>query len=368
MIRKIILIICVSILTVGCGNNSSTTNNNDLKVDSKYSYVYDTDCQCNVGEYPYMAYTKDGTYYFDINDDFKILRFTDKQSGKDVPVCSKVECFHNDVECNAYFDEKEYPMSGLWYLEGCLYVPKVEEDYIKIEKIEADGSGRMVSCTVTRLFMEAVDMGNGVVESSTTYPEIQLHRGYAYVSTYYPGEPNASLYRIKLNDNSEPEEITSIEKQNGGMVMLYRVKPYGSSVFFQMGEYKDNKNTVSIYEYDTITGEVSVFCEQVLRNYFVFENVLYYMDSDDNILKMVLTSEESELFYANDNKVANAVLSDDKLFENAGNLVYRREIQEINEDDNYITYWIDIVFGGDGKVIEEKASDGTDLIPIYIVE
>ena len=98
MIRKIILIICVSILTVGCGNNSSTTNNNDLKVDSKYSYVYDTDCQCNVGEYPYMAYTKDGTYYFDINDDKQTWFVKMKDLSEELGYAREVKMFKAEPE------------------------------------------------------------------------------------------------------------------------------------------------------------------------------------------------------------------------------------------------------------------------------
>lgn len=367
--KTIGIIIIMFILTVGCKKDDLINNESNTQKEDKYSYVYNTDCQCNIGEYPNMAYTKDGIYYLEIEDEYMMLRFIDKQSGKDVPVCSKAECFHNDINCNAYLDRKEYPMLGLWYLDDYLYIPKVEEDYIKIEKITPDGSERMISCTVTRLFMETVDLGNGVIEGSTIYPEIQLHRGYAYVSTYYPGEPNASLYKVKLNDNSKAEEISTIEKQNGGMVMLYRVKPYGSSVFFQMGEFKEkNNHTVSIYEYDTTTGEVSLFCEQALREYFVLGNELYYMDSDDNILKMELESGVSEMFYPNDNKIANAKHVNGKLFESNGKLVYRREVQEVNQDDEYVTYWIDITFDNDGKAKEEVISDGNSLKSEYSIE
>lgn len=366
MKKILFIIICLGLLT-GCANSSSKSNM--TQGDDKYSYIYETDCQCNIGLHPNKAYTQKGTYYFEVLPHNMILRFMDKQSGKDVPVCGKADCNHIDLECDAYFSKEEYPVNSLWYLEDMIYVPKVEEDYIKIEKITPDGSQRVISCTLTRLFIETTDMGNGVIESSTTFPEIQLHRGYAYVSTYYPGEDNASLYRIKLNETTEPELLTTIEKENNGMVMLLRIKPYGSSVLFQMGEYKDiNNNTVSIYEYNISTKEISLLCENVIKEYSVIAGDLYFLDSEENLCKMKLDTKEQKLFYANDNKTENAIYTFNTLFEYNDNVVYLREIDKMSESGERQHYWIEMIFDYNGNIVDEITSDGNDLLPEYWIE
>lgn len=363
--KKICLLLCVILLT-GCANKTSVQNN--IQEENEYSYVYETDCQCNIGLHPNRAYTQKGMYYFEVLSENMVLRFVDKQSGKDVPVCGKADCNHTNLECDAYFSKKDYPLNNLWYLEDMLYVPKVEDDYINIEKITPDGAQRTNSCTLTRLFIETIDMGNGVVESSTTYPEIQLHRGYAYISTYYPGEENASLYRIKLGENDEPEELATIEEKNNGMVMLYRIKPYGGSILFQMGEYKESGNTVSIYEYNLLTETCSLLCENVIKDYAVLYGELYYLDENENIYKMNLDTNEKELYYANDNRVKNALSTFNTFFEYDGNIVFRREIEEITEAGEIQVYWIQLLLDDEGNIIDEIDIDGNELLPEYYIE
>ena len=266
-----------------------------------FDYVYETDCQSERGEYVKTVYTEDGKYYLENigESNERLLHFYDNASGKDVIVCSKSNCEHSAEGCDAYFSEAEYPFQQLWYYQEALYTWMLREDYICIEKISLDGSVREESCVLTRLNVESEVQADGLEHSQIHYPEMQLHRGYVYYSTYYPGCTEVRLYRVKLESEEEAELLYSYQGNNPG---LYRIKPYGRYVLFQMGSFSEDyiNMDASIYAYDTEEENISRICQDAIREYTVIGNCLYYLDLKDNVYRKDLETGEITLFFETD--------------------------------------------------------------------
>lgn len=259
----------------------------------------ETDCQTALGTYPSIAYTADGKYSLEYIGDSanRLLYFYDNATKQNIIVCSKSNCGHNDEGCDAYFAETEYTfLPYLWYYEDALYTLMCDEDYLCIEKISLDATVREKSCTLFRMNVETEINPDGSESMSTNYPEMQLHRGYVYYSTYYPGCQSAELYRVKLNSDKESELLYSSEGNNPG---LYRIKPYGRYILFQMGSFSEDYMEFEggIYAYDTETGEVTQLCENAIRDYTVVGDCVYYFDLKDNVYCKELETGEVNLFF-----------------------------------------------------------------------
>ncbi len=90
-LRSALLVFAVSMLA-GCGKKTNGADAAKIQSERALQKVGDlTGCS-------YTADTQDGFYYV-IND---ILYFYDYDSGLNTPMCSRVECAHNDETCDAY--------------------------------------------------------------------------------------------------------------------------------------------------------------------------------------------------------------------------------------------------------------------------
>ncbi len=277
------------------------------------SYKSETDCQIGIGQLPVRAYTVNGVYFIEDAKDLtaRYLKFYDYAAERIVYVCSKSNCSHNDESCMAFFGNQEYPMPHIWYYDGGLYVSKVDGDYMGVEKIALDGSTRTDSCTLMRINKETVKGPTGDIEY-TYYPEMTIHRGYVYYTTYYPGNESADLRRVKLNSEEEPETLYSLK---GTAVMIMRLKPYGAHVFFQAGMEGGQNIEVNIYKHDIGSGETKEYYPGVLRDYVPFEGGVYYLDLSNNVYKADTDTMENTIFYEPENGVGivSLFIKEDKL-------------------------------------------------------
>lgn len=305
MIRRsccAMLCVCVMVLT-GCASEASTHSEADENINivknisaDDVSYVRDTDDQPNIMQ---TVYTDDGVYTMDYADncDGSILTFYDYKTKQTVPVCNKLNCNHDDENCNAIFMDNIYPtMLKISYYQGEIYVLKAESGYLYLERVALDGSTREKSCTLTRVETQTGEEEDGMTYISTYYPEWIIHRGYVYYATAYPGNTHPQLLRVKLDSSQEPEILYTREND---FPDLYRISGFGNGVYFQAGNYA-NEDLMSLdaqlYVYDIESEEVSLVAEDVIRQYTVGENVVYYFDMDDNIAKYDILTKERTVF------------------------------------------------------------------------
>lgn len=287
-------LICMFFLLCSCGIDKD--EDTGLTVDSDgAAFSLSTDDQ---PDYNFIdgkkTYTEDGYYYFMARDDESYyLIFHDNDTQQDVYVCDKASCFHNDEDCNAYFDREVYPEAKVFIYNDCLYMFYLNEDYYAIEKISPDGSERETSCTLYRIQVETSEGEDGMVYTRTYYPEYMVHRGYVYYSTYYPGCSECSLYRVKLDSDEEAEEICTIEDDAPD---LYRLKGYGNYLYFQKGVYLSDSDeyVIDIYSYNLSSGEVSLCLEDAYKDYTVCEDYIYYFDAEFNIVQYNVSTGETK--------------------------------------------------------------------------
>ena len=278
---------------------SASSSGYEQLTTADFDYLMATDDQPDYNAYEgQRTYTENGYYYFENLDEIGsefLLMFHDDASDLDVAVCSKANCSHKDEECDAYFNSETYPYSTLYYYDGSLYIFCIDEDYDAVERISADGTVREISCRLYRSVSETEEEDDGSIMVSTYYPEIAIHRGYAFYSTYYPGCQECGLYCVKLDSDEEATEICTIEAENP---WIYRLKGYGAYLFFQMGTYQeeDDSYDMSIYTYNVETGEVNLCVEDAIRDYTAGGDCVYYFDRSDNVFCYhVATGETSQV-------------------------------------------------------------------------
>lgn len=120
MSKKIALVVSVLILVMmgGCKKNHDTNYN----VTPYYKFM-----QEDRGN----AVTKDGVYYKYLNQDGAyMLRYIDYTTEKDVYVCNRPNCEHNNQDCNAYYGNvfNDEQISMLFTHGNVLYVTRLEPD------------------------------------------------------------------------------------------------------------------------------------------------------------------------------------------------------------------------------------------------
>jgi len=358
------LLICFLMVVVlsACGQaGNPDTQSLDVDGDALTSiepdFVLGTDDQpdCGLG----ITYTENGFYSSQVTDRIDeelngwILYYTEYGSDARIPVCSKADCNHQNKDCNAYFDGNTYPMIApnyMWYYKDNLYIFSVQKDYYAIEKVAKDGSSRSTSCILFRTSAETETSDEGVKMVNMYYPEVILHRGYAYFSTYYPGCEACGLYRVKLDSSTDTELLCS---QEGGYPTLYRLKGYGDNVFFEKGVFVDKEGTevdIDLYAWNLDSEQVIEVASDVVRDYTVGKDCVYYFDLDnlDSVMKYDLKTKQTQMLLDSKGVEANA---EAYLFENNGELYYSTGSEQY-------------VFDQSGEQI--KTLEGDDMVLLYV--
>ncbi len=325
----VFLVLAASLLAIagGCKGETSTENTNptgklesikdeEIETVSKgqpfireldFEYVEGTDSQCNEGEYVKTAYAPTGTYTLEdamIPNQYGVfpetmLFFTDDATGVKVPLCTKSNCTHDNHECDAYFgDDSEYDRTSIHYYDDNIYVVKQLEDYYALERMSPDGTTRETLCNIIRRYVDVIYNDDGTVTTTGGGdPDFVIHRGYVYHSTYQPGCTTASLNRIKIGKEAEIETIYTLEGNGEQTAWLYRVKPYGRYVFFQMGYGEGENLDISIYAFDTEKLDIFEVIPNQMRDFIIVDNQIIYEDSNGDIHVMNLeTGEERSVF------------------------------------------------------------------------
>ena len=285
------IILCI-VLAVCFGTNMKTSDSKESEGTENagsYSYKFDanTDCQADIGEYPMEAFTENGYYSLQClseSNNSKMLYYYDYATKQSVLVCGKTNCQHKDDTCDAFFDEQKYPISSIWYYEGNVYIPSLDEDYLCITKIAPDGSTRKKMCSVAKIVQVTEEEEDGGIATATYYPAMVLHDGYIYYSSSYPGCKKAELYKKAVDDNADAIKLDEIE---GDSVQIYRIKGYGENVFYQKAVFGEDGDVTDggIYVYNLSKAKSSLIVKDAVSYYCLDENGnIYYHDNAQNAI------------------------------------------------------------------------------------
>lgn len=233
MKKSISLLLMVLILLSSLFILTSCSDASEAKYDS---FDYETDFQyyynsLNGSNLP-MTKAESGYYVFLPN---RFLYYIDGKSMETTPLCNKVNCLHNDRECDAFFNLFETPSNNLnmsniiQYYEDSLYmVIKEEDEYGNFEgnslyKVSLDGVAR------EKLVY---------FESGVSY--WLIHRGYFYYSQdkFSDDVDTAVIYdsfsinRLSLNDlKKRPEEVFDSKNYCDNIQGSYQFTAYDDYIF-----------------------------------------------------------------------------------------------------------------------------------------
>lgn len=295
----IISFFLMSLILAGCTSNLSEGNSKSNG--SEFVMGSDHQAECKFG----VAYTENGRYFTEFISnptelyDAWILYYEDF-GGDAVPVCNKANCNHDNEECNAYFSTENYKRTTnnfIWYYKDSLYVYVARDGYSAIEKIKKDGSSREESCVLYRA-MASEEVEDDVVINNSYYPEVMIHRGYAYFSNYYPGCKECGIYRVKLDSSEKAQKLASVD---GKSPMLYRIKGYGDSVYYQKGDFSSTDYSatgISLYCWNEKDGE-QVVAPEIVSFYSVGKSMVYYYDivNMDSLMGLDTNTKQTTLFF-----------------------------------------------------------------------
>ena len=305
------MFIFLCLFIVGCGNGKKEIDNEDFletkttencideKIKLSLEYNPKTDSPRGY-DWGYMSESENG-YFF--GDNFWIS-YWDKESGMYVPLCSNPDCEHMTKDCLAYNHKKDTSLIiSPYYYGGYVYEvgneKKEDGVYVNLYRIKEDGSEFEQYYT----FLKADDSHNART------PELCFHRGYLYY--VIPFQTSMKLYRVKLGED-KPEIVYEMsgERQN-----LYRIKAYGNHVFFQAGNFVDDKMmdiNAGIYEYDITTKEIKSVMNGAIREYGVYGNSLYYC-KDNGIYELNFTDMSSKLTIDNVGNEQRVIFGEEKI-------------------------------------------------------
>lgn len=144
----------------------------------------------------YAAYTDDGFYVYDKSTN--LISFVDKKTCKMLPLCSKPDCTHSYITCDAFY----YSLQAIFAYDDKIYIvaDDVETSTMCLYRLNKDGSERTL---IKSLF---------AIENDTSYSfNFALHKGCLYmISDTFDDksytEDDSVLYCYSL-DSKDKKEI-----------------------------------------------------------------------------------------------------------------------------------------------------------------
>lgn len=379
--KKIIFLISIAILCIGCGKNNDGINdkkdvNNGTSDNISQEETSHENTQA-VRDYfknanivqdydPNRTYFSDYSSYVTIDNDLmysivsettfsaKYIYVADFKTGVQMPLCSKIDCNHNNDRCNAYIGGTNDEKIGIDYMciiDNVIYVfgekiktknySNVNSDYF-LMRISSDGSIREDLGTILSVYGDSKD----IIKQGSL-----IHRGFLY---YVVGEKGISgddnnsessankIYRYSIDGSGKPEcvyEFSYLKEQGEDPELMVGLEAQGENLYVRQTvvhsfinsenhlfdieneEYKINIDTL---EKEKISTEIS-YAVQTERNSLLY--IKRYNTSGDIALLEVNNQLEYEeycrqqkmSFYNNTTKeikeLTEKYLEDDEFFD-----------------------------------------------------
>ncbi len=245
MKKRTSILVCMALLFMTGCQNKEMNDNKWNQIDYGDEFVPEVDDQFLNDGMRATVVTDKG--YYILTEGY--LQFYDKETGKLVPLCGRIDCSHDSDECNAKIDDKGMLIGDICQYKGWIYFiyQSFDGDFI-LERISTDGSKRE---EVENLF-----------KSKGEEPGVHLmaHRGCLYfVLEWYKGDREkhpAELYRKDLEGESRAKKVF---EYNGYVVLFALLQGWRNEVTFTCDEIVDMDEPLEYrythYSYNILTGE-----------------------------------------------------------------------------------------------------------------
>lgn len=239
MKRVVVCVLGVVIMAcTGCSNKY--TQDIDTQSVNNQECAYVTDAQnyyseCNIAD--------DGVGYYFTNQkvDGYELYYYDSSAAEAVPLCSKINCKHDDQSCDAYFTNEECLGGFIWYQNNNLF--RIEEDIdtgnVYLLSFNRDGSNP----TRGNILWNGDNIRYSKYKT-IYFRSMVMHKGYLYYTYQLDVNDDVSVYRVKIDGNGEREVLGTI--------------PHSSDIK-NFGEIHISNNSDSIFfsVYSTLNDETA---------------------------------------------------------------------------------------------------------------
>lgn len=342
-----VLLAGIMLLLSGCAGSEVNTAQNSP------DYVESEDFQNFLD--PLSAFAKAPNGYYFLNG--LLLYFFDPQAEKAYVACSNPNCDHTTSECMAFFNIFQFYPFQLAYYQNTLYVLGWEEDgsvrHNYLYSVSLDDYKRK----------KAVYLFDGTDRTSVSFI---VHRGYVYFT--WGGadlkEQTACLYRAKLGETSTKKEPESVFEFSGiGAWISSQMQAVGNRVVLRCSSYGDtqgNDQTTSYVLLDIHTLESQKLAlPGNIHSFFVDENYAYYLNGENIVQRLDLTTNEETLFCEVDGPCYISTDSRYLYFDNRQSISVgilgeaQRKISVYDKDGNHVTDVVpknpndECYFGGD---------------------
>lgn len=251
-------------------------------------------------------------YYTAVNG---LIEAASKDSLEFHVICNKPDCFHNDTSCTAFLGH-----GGVWVSDGQLFALKTNENAAKetldLDLIKVSVRDNVAEKIATLLHVQGDSW-------SVTYPtEFMVHKGYAYYvidSGTDSGKAKSMVYRVKLEENSNPEVILELSDDLFALNKLIGEE----EMVYILSMHLEDEHAVSVdttlYEYSISDGTlthvndadgINMRCFYVRNQDLVYEasseweiHCLSLETGEDCLIVPALDCELSGIVYANDSYI-----------------------------------------------------------------
>lgn len=277
MRKRIFALALAALMLCGCG---AKQKKEEMPEDTPYNRgLFNTG---TIMETEKGYYTSHLGYNFDSLD----MRFYERDTNKQIYLCSKPECIHNGSEnCTATYKNLQC-ISSLIY-DGAIYDLTLERGdtaTLSIYKAALDGTSLTKICDVFTISTPSENE-----ELNYDCGGFMIHKGYAYVSYHFTLGENT--YKGFIESAFAKIDITSGKKEilwkgdDAFTSIPYELCGSGDYVYYSI--YGNDNKSKGFYSYNIKTGEIDKLMNET--NVIVGERRFFIRGADDNGNSTVLS-------------------------------------------------------------------------------
>lgn len=265
MYKKLISLLSVVFFLTGCGAKY------DFEAEQTVESKNYSNTQLAQSYYQNDHIADDGTDYYYIltkTDDktgvkTKYQFYYDSNQGKNVPLCSKANCLHDNDSCDAYLTQEEGRGNYIWYQDKKLY--RLDQDrsskVVNLMQMNPDGSDLKSVGMLWKGYNEKVEGSF----STEYWRKFVLHKGYLYYCYQSSMTNDLEIYRKSIRENEERELLGTIPFSSD-YKMIWRDSMTNNEdyiYFSYLAEMNNRNQKVLTYRYSVKDGRFeSIFEEE----------------------------------------------------------------------------------------------------------
>lgn len=278
-IKSLAVVMTMAIVFTSCGSVLPDKENKESKFQDEKDLIMGAG----------YAQADDGVYFIDSFLDennggafkYSLLKYIDKKSKKQVPLCQKVNCKHDSEECPAFMSNGKF-MDSLLFSNNKLYytVCDIGESNLTLYSVNKDGSDKKIIHTFKNQMVPPNAM---LMYKGKFFISMQVTVEYEDGSGSESGAPSLVMYDTKTKE----ERIIVDGNKESDKYTIPCGKASENSIYFSQMDFGTNpeeepKDICMYKEYNFETGEITEIYNGKRDDYQMVKNDIIYLYSKEN--------------------------------------------------------------------------------------